>query len=58
MVGGGTESAITSNISIKTETLYYNLEDDRLILRRAGDQARYRFAHDGWISRVGLNVRF
>ncbi|WP_262269669.1 hypothetical protein [Microvirga yunnanensis] len=27
-------------------------------LARAGDQARYRFRNGGWISRIGLNVRF
>jgi catechol 2,3-dioxygenase-like lactoylglutathione lyase family enzyme len=50
--------AITHNVSIKTETLYYNLEDDSLTLARAGDQVIYRFENDGWISRVGVNVRF
>jgi outer membrane immunogenic protein len=59
VVGGGTESAITRNISIKTETLYYNLEDDTVTTSTvAGFRARYRFENDGWISKVGLNVRF
>jgi hypothetical protein len=38
--------------------LYYNLEDETLMLLRAGSQAEYRFENDGWISRVGVNVRF
>jgi outer membrane immunogenic protein len=58
VVGGGTESAITSHVSIKTETLYYNLEDDHVTVRRLGPRVGYRFENDGWISRVGLNVRF
>jgi outer membrane immunogenic protein len=57
-VGAGTEIALTQNVSIKSETLYYNLEDESLTLARAGDQAVYRFENDGWISRVGVNVRF
>jgi outer membrane immunogenic protein len=59
VVGGGTESAITNNISIKTETVYYNLEDETVTTNViAGSRARYRFENDGWISKVGLNVRF
>jgi outer membrane immunogenic protein len=58
VIGGGTEHMLTQNISIKSETLYYNLEDETLTLTRAGDQASYRIGNDGWISRVGLNVRF
>ncbi|MEZ0168080.1 hypothetical protein [Microvirga sp. TS319] len=27
-------------------------------LTRAGDQAVYRFTHDGWMSRLGINLRF
>lgn len=57
-VGAGTEIALTQNVSVKSETLYYNLEDENLTLARAGDQAVYRFKNDGWISRVGVNVRF
>jgi outer membrane immunogenic protein len=60
VVGGGTENAITNTVSIKTETLYYNLEDETLRLKPAipGAPVRYRFENDGWISRIGLNVRF
>jgi outer membrane immunogenic protein len=58
VVGGGTEHMLTQNISIKTETLYYSLDDESLTLARAGEQAVYRFRNDGWISRVGVNVRF
>ncbi|MBS7455477.1 hypothetical protein KHP60_24650 [Microvirga sp. 3-52] len=49
---------LTQNISIRSETLYYNLTDETLTLARAGDQVSYRFKNDGWISRVGVNVRF
>lgn len=58
VLGAGTEIALTQHLSIKTETLYYNLDDKTLVLQRAGDQARYRLANEGWISRVGVNVRF
>ncbi|EIM30278.1 outer membrane protein [Microvirga lotononidis] len=57
-VGGGSEHRLTQNISIKSETLYYRLQDETLTLARAGDQASYRFKNDGWISRIGVNVRF
>jgi outer membrane immunogenic protein len=58
VIGAGTEHMLTQSVSIKSETLYYNLRDDSLTLARAGDQAVYRFKNDGWISRVGVNVRF
>ncbi len=58
VIGGGSEYALTRNVSLKSETLYYRLQDETLTLTRAGDQASYRFKNDGWISRVGLNVRF
>ncbi|MXQ13543.1 outer membrane protein [Microvirga makkahensis] len=58
VLGAGTEHMLTDSVSLKTETLYYNLEDETLTLTRAGDQARYRLENDGWISRVGVNVRF
>ncbi|MGO4388630.1 outer membrane protein [Microvirga sp. 2YAF29] len=58
VLGGGTEHMLSENVSLKTETLYYKLQDETLALTRAGDQASYRFANDGWISRVGLNLRF
>jgi len=58
VIGAGTEHMLTQNISIKSETLYYKLNDETLTLARAGDQAIYRCKNDGWISRVGLNVRF
>jgi outer membrane immunogenic protein len=58
VIGAGTEHMLTQNISIRSETLYYNLGDETLTLARAGDQVSYRFKNDGWISRVGLNVRF
>ena len=58
VIGAGTEHMLTQTISIKSETLYYNLTDETLTLARAGDQVSYRFKNDGWISRIGLNVRF
>lgn len=57
-IGAGTEHMLTRTVSIKSETLYYDLQDETLTLARAGDQVSYRFRNDGWISRVGLNVRF
>jgi len=56
VVGGGTENAITNNISLKTETIYYSLEDDTVRLRGTGTRAR--FENEGWRSTIGVNVRF
>jgi outer membrane immunogenic protein len=58
VIGGGTEHMLTQHVSLKTETLYYNLEDETLRLTRAGDRTNYRFENHGWISRIGVNVRF
>ncbi|WP_262031171.1 outer membrane protein [Microvirga sp. Mcv34] len=58
VVGGGTEHRLSERISLKSETLYYRLRDETLTLARAGDQASYRFRNDGWISRIGVNIRF
>ena len=59
VIGGGTENAITNNISIKTETVYYSLEDDADGGRGGrGRRGGLRVEHDGWISKIGLNVRF
>jgi outer membrane immunogenic protein len=59
VIGGGTENAITKNISIKTETVYYSLEDDADGGRGGrGRRGGLRVEHDGWISKIGLNVRF
>ncbi len=58
VIGAGTEHALSKSVSLKAETLYYDLEDETLTLARAGDRALYRFENDGWISRVGVNVRF
>ncbi|WP_425339687.1 outer membrane protein, partial [Microvirga lotononidis] len=58
VVGGGSEHRLTPALSLKSETLYYRLQDETLTLARGGDQASYRFRNDGWISRLGLNVRF
>ncbi|WP_134497368.1 outer membrane protein [Microvirga pakistanensis] len=58
VVGAGSEHRLTPTLSLKTETLYYNLQDDTLTLARSASQASYRFKNDGWISRVGLNLRF
>ncbi|WP_414471340.1 outer membrane protein [Microvirga sp. M2] len=58
VLGAGAEHRLTPNLSLTSETLYYKLADETLTLARAGDQASYRFKNDGWISRLGLNVRF
>ncbi|WP_414475511.1 outer membrane protein [Microvirga sp. M2] len=58
VVGAGAEHRLTPSLSLTSETLYYKLADETLTLARAGDRVGYRFKNDGWISRIGLNVRF
>ncbi|MCG7393428.1 outer membrane beta-barrel protein [Microvirga sp. ACRRW] len=58
VIGAGTEHTLTQNVSLKTEALYYSMADESLTLAREGDEAVYRFKNNGWISRIGLNIRF
>jgi outer membrane immunogenic protein len=63
-VGGGVEYAITENISVKTEYLYYDLGDTKLNVNRTAaapaGQTGYKskFENDGHIVRAGVNYRF
>lgn len=63
-VGGGVEYAVTDNITIKGEYLYYDLGTTTLDVRRTAvapaGQAGYKskFDTDGHIARVGLNYKF
>jgi len=61
-VGAGMEYALTNNISLKAEYLYYDLGDRTI---HASDPANfgpefidYKFKNDGSIVRGGVNVRF
>ena len=62
VVGAGMEYALTNNISLKAEYLYYNLGNSTI---HASDPAvfgpefiDYKFKNDGNIVRGGVNVRF
>ena len=61
-VGAGVEYAVTNNISIKAEYLYYDLEDHKIHGTDGppfvGESIDYKFKNDGNIVRGGLNVRF
>lgn len=59
--GGGVESGISSNLSLKVEALYYQLSDHTVsdVPRLNNPYAyRQRFDDSGLIARVGLNYRF
>ncbi len=58
VIGAGTEHMLAWNLPLKSETLYHNLGDLTLTLAWAGTQASYQLENDGWISRIGLNLRF
>ncbi|MFD1704306.1 outer membrane protein [Methylopila henanensis] len=63
-VGGGVEYAVTDNISVKGEYLYYDLGDTTLNVNRTPaaplGQSGYKskFENDGHIARVGVNYKF
>lgn len=63
-VGGGVEYAVTDNITIKGEYLYFDLGDTKLNVNRTAaapaGQSGYRskFENDGHIARVGVNYKF
>ncbi|MER9375988.1 outer membrane protein [Mesorhizobium sp. M0491] len=63
-VGGGAEYALTDELSLKGEYLYYNLADSTMTTLSYGvgnPQGRigtYKFSNDGQLVRVGLNYRF
>lgn len=63
-VGGGVEYAVTENISVKGEYLYYDLGDTKLNVNRTAaapvGQTGYRskFENDGHIVRAGINYKF
>ncbi|NWA05531.1 outer membrane protein [Pseudomonas gingeri] len=63
-VGAGIEQMLTSQLSLKTEYLYYDLGEDKLNVKvipgsgGAGTGYDSRFKNDGQMLRVGLNYRF
>jgi outer membrane immunogenic protein len=59
-LGFGTESRLTQNISLVSDTLYYDLGRQTVTATNAAGtaSASYRFQNDGWLSRIGLNFRF
>jgi len=63
-VGGGVEFAVTDNVTIKGEYLYYDLGNSKLSVNRTAvapaGQAGYnsKFENDGHLVRAGLNYKF
>jgi outer membrane immunogenic protein len=58
--GVGTEWALSSNVSLKSEALYMNFGDDSHTFR-SPIQARnvaFTTTDSAWVTRLGLNVRF
>jgi outer membrane immunogenic protein len=63
-VGGGIEFAVTNNLTLKGEYLYYDFDNTNVRAvgvaggATAADVATVRFSNDGHIGRVGLNFKF
>lgn len=61
-IGIGAEQRLTSNISLRLETLYINLADTTVRGTDAtafpGESISYRFTNDIVMPRLGLNVKF
>jgi outer membrane immunogenic protein len=57
-LGFGTESRLTNNLSLMSDTIYYDLGRQTVTAASATRAATYRFQNDGWVSRIGLNFRF
>jgi outer membrane immunogenic protein len=54
-MGGGVEHAITNNISVKAEALYFDLGS---VTARASDGSTASFKNDGALGRLGVNFKF
>lgn len=61
-VGLGYERLVTDRVSVRTELIYYDLEDVTIAARDVetfGDQGLdYEFSNDGYLARLGVNFRF
>jgi len=55
-LGGGAEFAISSNMTVRGEYLYYDLDGEKVSL--AGGLATARSDYSGHITRVGVNFKF
>ena len=55
-VGGGMEWLMGNKTTLKTEYLYYDLDDSSVTLVSAGNSATYKSENTGHIVRMGLNV--
>lgn len=60
VVGGGIETKLSGNWSVKGEALYYNLGSEDHIMTQNGGGSSFglRDRMDGWIGRIGLNYAF
>jgi outer membrane immunogenic protein len=63
-VGAGVEYAVTNNITVKAEYLYYDLDDhkvrgtDTSLAVFANESIVYKFKNDGSVARGGVNFKF
>jgi len=55
-VGGGLEWLLGNKTTLKSEYLYYDLEDSSITIGGGGDTVRYKLENTGHIVRMGLNV--
>ena len=55
-VGGGMEWLLGNKTTLKSEYLYYDLEDSSITIGGAVDTVRYKIENTGHIVRMGLNV--
>jgi len=55
-VGGGMEWLLGNKTTLKSEYLYYDLEDSSITVSGVADTARYKLENTGHIVRMGLNV--
>jgi len=62
VIGAGVEQKVASNVSVKFETLYYNLADRTVDASDPaafpGEAISYRFSNDVLMPRLGLSVQF
>ncbi|MCP4781191.1 MAG: porin family protein [Hyphomicrobium sp.] len=55
-VGGGMEWLLGNKTTLKSEYLYYDLEDSSITIGGGADTVRYKLENKGHIVRMGLNV--
>lgn len=57
-VGGGVETAINADWTVKVEALYYNLGSNRAQFVDGGTNYAFKTKNDGALARIGVNYKF